>query len=256
MTHSIGWTAAFGMVMTACASTPGARPHDMSATRHDAEAARHTQEASRHASRHNPAAQQVYQPGCLARVGGGRIGVDYSDICWSSFANPTEGHLRQAEEHRRHAADHREASAALRQAEAQACVGLGATDRDLSPFVHVGDIVAVAPLAAMDSDILAVPRERLVGATVTFRAVEGLTAEWLQRLVDCHLARNAALGHDVPDMSDCPLVPKGVEARVRSTGSGFAIDLRAADHSIAAEVLARSRRLLRGPVSSAPTSAR
>ena len=33
-----------------------------------------------------------------------------------------------------------------------------------------------------------------VGATVVFRAVPGMTAEWLQRVVDCHLARAAAVG--------------------------------------------------------------
>jgi hypothetical protein len=49
-----------------------------------------------------------------------------------------------------------------------------------------------------------------------------MTAEWLQRLTDCHIARNAALGHVAPAMPDCPLVPMGVTARVTSTGGGFA----------------------------------
>ena len=84
----------------------------------------------------------------------------------------------------------------------------------------------------------------LVGATITFRAVRGLTREWLQRLVDCHLARNAALGHDVPEMPECPLVPPGVTARVSSVGAGFAVEVRADTDEGAVEVLRRARSLV------------
>jgi hypothetical protein len=38
---------------------------------------------------------------------------------------------------------------------------------------------------------------RTEGAVISFRATPGLTAQWLQRVIDCHLARNAALGHTV-----------------------------------------------------------
>lgn len=71
-----------------------------------------------------------------------------------------------------------------------------------------------------------------------------MTAEWLQRLVDCHLARNASLGHSVPELPDCPLVPKGVEAQVLSTGSGFAVNVRADDPATSEEIFARARRLV------------
>jgi hypothetical protein len=68
--------------------------------------------------------------------------------------------------------------------------------------------------------------------------------QWLQRLVDCHLARNAALGHDVPEMPYCPLVPKGVTASVAPTTTGFAISVRADDTDTANEVLRRARMLV------------
>ena len=71
-----------------------------------------------------------------------------------------------------------------------------------------------------------------------------MTAEWLQRLVNCHLARNATLGYVVPWMPDCPLVPKGAAARVTSTGSGFAVDIRADETDAAADILARANRLV------------
>jgi hypothetical protein len=56
-----------------------------------------------------------------------------------------------------------------------------------------------------------------------------MTTEWLQRSVDCQLARNAALGHVVPEMPDCPLIPNGVEAHVRSVGNGFAVEIKSND---------------------------
>lgn len=149
--------------------------------------------------------------------------------------------------HRKHAADHRVASEALRNAEARACARLSPDDRDMSPFAHTEDIVKVQRLTVGDlAGDTASSIERTVGATVTFRAVRGMTAEWLQALVDCHLARNAALGHVVPSMPDCPLVPRGVTAQVESTGSGFAVELRADDRATASEVLARAERLLAG----------
>jgi hypothetical protein len=67
-----------------------------------------------------------------------------------------------------------------------------------------------------------------------------MTAERLQRVVDCHMARNAALGHEVPEMSYCPLVPPGVRATVRSVAEGFAVELRTSDPDSSAIVYERS----------------
>lgn len=63
-------------------------------------------------------------------------------------------------------------------------------------------------------------------------------------IVDCHLARNAALGHDVPEMPDCPLVPKGASARVQESAGGLRVEVRSDDLSAAADILARARRLV------------
>lgn len=147
-----------------------------------------------------------------------------------------------AEEHRRAAAAHRAASQALRDAEARACAGLDAGDRDESPFWHREDIASVEPLV-VETHAGKTSTPRTVGAIVTVRAVKGMTAQWLQRLVDCHLARNAALGHDVPEMAYCPLVPRGASAHVAATDTGFAISVSVDDAATAEEVLRRARAL-------------
>lgn len=238
---SATWTSTLGLMLAGCATTtPGSRPHDMSAAQHEEHAQTHATAAEQHAAQYDAGAAETRER-CRSGVKGAP-----KDICWTSVVNPTEAHLREAEEHRRHAADHRAGSAALREAEARACVGLNADDRDGSPFEHVNDIAGVEPLIEKSGTPKA-PAQRTVGATVTFRAVPGMTAEWLQRLVDCHLARNASLGHVVPEMPNCPLVPKGAEARVTSTGNGLAVAIRSDDPTTAREVLSRAERLRSTP---------
>lgn len=239
MHHSTHLVLALSL-FTACASTPGADPHDASVAQHRATADRHEAAARAHEAQYDPNAKSA-EDHCPTDTGS-------FEVCWTSRVNPTRLHLDVAAAHRKHAADHRAASEALRSAEARACARVSPADRDLSPFAHTEDIVKVERLTVEDlagdtpSSI-----ERTVGATITFRAVRGMTKEWLQALVDCHLARNAALGHVVPTMPDCPLVLRGVTADVESTGSGFAVRVRADDRAAAAAVVARAERLLAGP---------
>jgi len=245
-----------GALLAACvATTPGGSPHDMSVAAHEREAVEHARSGERHATEYVPDAG-TERMRCTS--GGARPGANdtfVEGICWSSVRNPTDAHHFAAEEHKRHASDHLAASAALRDAEARSCAGIAARDRDMSPFENTNDIVSVLPLVLPEADSRAkLPSERQVGAVVAFRAVPGLTAELLHRVINCHLARNAALGHSVPEMPDCPLVPRGVEAVVSPTGEGFAVALRSNDTSVAREILARAQRLAptttRGPAAS------
>ncbi|MFT5355002.1 MAG: hypothetical protein ACI9KE_002215, partial [Polyangiales bacterium] len=197
----------------------------------------------------NTAAGRAYCP-----VTGSRIRAGVRRSCWTSSVNPTAEHLREAEEHRRHAADHRAASASLREAEAQACVGITSDDRDMSPFNHVEDIVEVEPLpeattsneAASEQTAGAVTAQT-TGAVITFRPIPGMTAEWLQAVVDCHIARNSSLGHIVPEEPNCPLVPHGVRAQVSATGDGLAVAIRSDDPETGREIFSRSERLASAP---------
>jgi hypothetical protein len=235
------------LLVVACATaTPGAQPGDMSAAAHEQQAGEHARTGQQHAGeyRRDAGVERLRCSPSGGRPGPNGSAVLAESICWTSVENPTAAHLDEAEKHRRHAADHRAASVALRQAEARACVGISEADRDMSPFEHREDIVAVAPLVVPEADARAMtPAERLLGAAVTFRAVRGLTAECLQRVVDCHLARNAAFGRVVPEMPDCPLVPRGVQARVTSAASGLVVEIRASHPAGAREVLARAQRL-------------
>ena len=236
MMHRI-WIAVFAV--SGCATTtPGAGAHEMSASQHEAAARSQDTQAAEHAEAFDPNTVKT-RPcrGAPTRVP--------ADVCWTSLTNPTDVHRQEAEKHRRMAADHRAGSAALGQAESQACVGLSPHDRDISPFDQQQDITNVEPLNISVGGSKQ-PSQRTVGAKVSFRAVDGITVEWLQRVMECHLARNAALGHVVPDMPNCPLVLPGVEAHVSSTGNGFVVALSSNDSATAQEIRTRAQRLI-GP---------
>jgi hypothetical protein len=204
----------------------------MSAAQHDAMARAEDRSAAEQAVQHDPntAAQATRCP-------------DNRAPCWSSVLNPTAAQVAEADRHRKLAAEHRAASQALRDAEARACVGLTDADRDMSPFMHREDIASVQELVTKTT-VGKSTSPRQVGAVVALRAVPGLTAQWLQRVVDCHLARNAALGHNVPEMPYCPLVPNGVAATVAPTATGFAVEVRSDDTAVAQEILRRAQGLV------------
>ena len=192
----------------------------------------HDRVAAEHAAQYDPNADEDRE-----RCSFGRFSQGADGVCWTSTVNPTAEHRREAAEHRRIAAEHRAASEALRKAEDGACAGISPDDRDISPFLHVEDIASVEPYPAGS----AAPE----GASVTFRAVPGMTETRLQRIVNCHLARNAALGHVANEMPNCPLVPKNAEATVIVIPRGFVVRVRSEDPASAREILERAKRLLR-----------
>ena len=200
-------------VLAGCA-TPGTNPHDMSAAGHELAAAK--EEA---AGRCPP-------------------GASASAPCWTALKS-----------YQQKAAEHRAAGQALRDAEAKACSGVPDYDRNVSPFLHSEDIEQVAPLNvpttyAGEAQIPAGHDSAFKGAVISFRPARGLSQEWLQRVIDCHLARNAVLGHDLAEMPNCPLVPKDVTAQAKSAGDHFVVEVSSDDPATAQEVWRRAQRLV------------
>jgi hypothetical protein len=244
MKRSIISTLAFTLsaVALGCGSPAGTQPHAMSASEHEAAAQQEEQQGQAHGEQFDPAATASEERCGPARARG--------SVCWTAATNPTAGHAEDAGQHRDVAAKHRAASEALRSAEASVCSGISEEDRDVSPFMHGSDIRSVSPLQE-EVKTGKVTSNRVAGAEVVFQAVPGMTAEWLQRVVDCHLARNAAIGHEaaVAEMPYCPLTLRGAQARVRSVGDGFAVAIRADDAEVSKEILKRAESL---PPAAAP----
>ncbi len=152
---------------------------------------------------------------------------DIYEICWTRWDTAQE-HRFQAQRHRELAAAHRAESESLRAAESEACVGVAEADRDISPFLHSKDILGAEMLDPADTE----NQSTVPVVRVTFRTVPGLDQQALSRIVGCHLARNAALGHDVPEMDFCPLVPRGVEASVGKVGDQLFVAIAAHESSL------------------------
>ncbi|HEX8791639.1 MAG TPA: hypothetical protein VF765_11865 [Polyangiaceae bacterium] len=163
-------------------------------------------------------------------------------ICWSvpRLSDAAVADLQRASAQRDAAAEHRRTSAALVAAEARACVGVSEADMAESPFAHRADIVAVDVIEGSGSDGAVRP----LGARVRFHEVGHLTAAALQHLVDCHIARDDALGHDVPEMGYCPLVPRGATATVEVIPHGYIVEIRSNDPAGAREIARRATALL------------
>jgi hypothetical protein len=220
----------FGLV--GCAA-PGTAPQDMSATQHEAMAKQEDNAAAAHEAQHDPNASKTTE----------RCPRGESNPCWTSTSNPTEKHASDAESHKAMAAKHRAAAGALAQAESTACAGIDPADRDVSPFFHREDIASVAPLertVKQGKQTTGVPS----GSAITFRAVPMLTAEWLQHEVNCHLARAAAVGFEMPEMNYCPLMLKGVKATVSSVGDGFVVQVVSDDPETAKQIQSRAQSLV------------
>ena len=210
--------------------TPGTRPHDMSTSAHESQAAEHERLAALDRAGYHPEASSRERHCGVIRA----FGIP---ICWTSVENPTDDHRRDMEKHLKIAAEHRAASQALRDAESAACEGIAEEDRAMSPFEHDGDVVAVEQI------IIGAREHRWLGAAITLRPVPGLTAPRLRKLIGCHLARNAALGHDAPEMPTCPLVPPDVEASVSETSAGFKVEVTSWNDAAAHEIWRRASSL-------------
>jgi hypothetical protein len=164
--------------------------------------------------------------------------------CWGAHSEQTR---LEVAELRRKAAEHRNAAAVLK-AEEEACSGVSEADRVQSPFSHQEDIVSVQPLL----ESLPQGGTRQAGAVIVFRKVPRLTATVFQRIIDCHLARDAAFGFDARELEYCPLNVNPLEfgklkATVVERAHGFAVKLDAEDEKVAQKVLARAQMLVGPP---------
>jgi hypothetical protein len=233
----------------ACASQPQEEtlpPRRLSATEHQDEALRHDREARERDSARTPrgkpeagAGQSEY--GCYGdgrempepTSGGERVPV--LRPCWTAATEGSSENEKDAAAHRREAARHRSMAAALWRAEKRACAGLGQADIEQSPFFHREDIARVEPLRS---------GSQVRGAVVVFRAVRGLSADWMRKAVSCHEARAAALGYPPQHMSYCPLMAAPTSATVVLNGAEITVTITAQRDEDAAAVLARAQALV------------
>jgi hypothetical protein len=126
------------------------------------------------------------------------------------------------------------------------CNGVSDPERYVRLLSNRQNVVAVGEIKPDDfllGDSSPDPRS---GARVRVAAEPGVTAEWLQRLAECHIAQNAARGYPQSAVPS-PLDVKGAAVQVSSVGDGFAVDVTSYDWKAGREILRRARALLIPP---------
>jgi hypothetical protein len=119
------------------------------------------------------------------------------------------------------------------------CVGVPEIAMNGSPLTNPNDVRAVQeikPDAPVSETETVIPRG---GARILLRAQPGMTAEWLQRIAECHMAKVAVA--TPATLTSSPLDVRGALVSVQSTGNGFAVDITSPDVKVAREILTRAR---------------
>ena len=225
------WALASALVLVpACAKRQprGTQPHAMSVEEHNEAANLEQTRASAHGGRYRPGADPL--AGCTGDP-------EVSGLCWSSRSGTNGRHRPERRRHAHAAQLHRQAAETLEAQAATACRSVAAADRERSPLLHPKDLVSVE----IDDSGAEGPV-----VVVVYKPVVGMTPASLGRVVDCHLAHSAVLGHPIDDLPECPLVPRGVWAEVGEDDQGrLTLSIGADTPSSALEIRSRAERLRR-----------
>jgi hypothetical protein len=113
-----------------------------------------------------------------------------------------------------------------RESEELACSGIAEEERNTSLCLNTDEILRVEriPIDGRGGEVL-------TGARMTFRPVPGRTAESLQHVIDCQLARKSLFEsqEQYPGGVYCPLAVRGVTARVQPVAEGWTVEVRPND---------------------------
>ncbi|MGD0674906.1 MAG: hypothetical protein ABSC94_05770 [Polyangiaceae bacterium] len=136
--------------------------------------------------------------------------------------------------------DHRTEARRLRSIEQAACADVPEADRDEGPLSPRTHIVALELLRERPY-----PKEmlQLAGVAMYLRAAPGQTEQWLDRVLECHLAHHAVVGARMPNRAS-PLFVDDVRIALSSTGDGFRIAITTHDEAAAREVVQRAKSLV------------
>jgi hypothetical protein len=127
-----------------------------------------------------------------------------------------------------------------------ACRGVPDPERYDWLVMNRQDIVSVQEVKSeepMVSSLVYVPPDRRAGARVLLAARPGETAEWIQRIAECHIAWSTVRAYSQGGASSA-LDVKGAAVHVSSTGDAFVVEITSTDVRAAQEILRRVRALL------------
>jgi hypothetical protein len=117
--------------------------------------------------------------------------------------------------------------------------GIDGDDQLLAPVLSGSAVQKVEPLYSNLGSNKAGPQSQLRGATITIVALPGMTAEWLDRALECHSAKST-LGHARAGGDPFWLPGAIVDIDVRSARDGFDAAVTGYSSDDAQAILARA----------------
>jgi hypothetical protein len=122
-------------------------------------------------------------------------------------------------------------------AEPAVCVAVPEAETHLAVLLSPQNVVSVEALDGKRQDDPTVPPG--VGARIVVASRAFVTADWLQHVIDCHLAARVATGGKA-NATQLPLDVDGARAHVTRSGGSLTVDVTAADARGAREILSRA----------------
>jgi hypothetical protein len=125
-------------------------------------------------------------------------------------------------------------------------------DKTIAPVLNGSALQRIEPLYGTIGGAKSGPMPELRGVTVIVVALPGVTAEWLDRALECHSAKEV-LGHE-PAPSDDPfwLPGSAVNIDVTSDRDGFNVSIIGYSANDAQLILARATSFAKGKAAAAP----
>lgn len=156
--------------------------------------------------------------------------IDLATPCFD-VTEEAGNHARfEAHRERAEAARDRKIAANLAEAELHSCKGIPEREREHSPFAHRSAIASVTPQPH--------------GVAIAFKPVNGLSAAWMERAIQCHQARFAALGNPIDYLPGDPTLVPGAHVSVTAEGKVLTVLIETPDADGSALALQRAQELV------------
>ena len=129
----------------------------------------------------------------------------------------------------------RQIAANLVATELHSCHGIPEQEREHSPFAHKR---AIAQITAHREG------NAIRGVRIMFKPIAGLTAQYLERAIQCQQARYATLGQPIGYMPEDPTLVPGAHVTVTQYGTNIEVLVETPDSDAGALALQRAQDLI------------
>jgi hypothetical protein len=127
-----------------------------------------------------------------------------------------------------------------------ACAQLPEVERDRPSLLQPDAIATIRP-AMGERRLIKTSIEEVRGAEIALKATNGMTKQWVARVVRCYLAWRDVTGRNPQDSASDPFIVGSPEVSFGETETGFVVRIVGRDKSQGEEILRRAQRFTQPP---------